>query len=378
MKCGGCLKWLSTMSVCIVLMQPGISLAQTPPLSPQEASRQAYLQYEPLRQRNARLQIETIDTVRWLGGFPNRYTGLRNAPSLAAIYSGATTGLVNGQYVFEPWPYVPGDIWGFQWDDLVAQPVGNRIRFNGPNRYTYEPVYSDPIVGLPGGLGMSSAALGSPALASPDTAVAAGPNLAEAFQVGRDPTIPAAPPLIARLPFDPASQIQPAPQLPPDQLLAFASRNFRQGNYRESLECISQIPVTAEKYPLAKLLESHAQFATGDFDGAAATLQFALESLPVQKWGLVLRSFGDYFPHVGQYTQQLRALEAEVTRNPRSPDGRFLLAYHYGYLGHRAEAIAELRQVLMLLPENVIAQTLLGIFAPQQKPEAPMEGRRSF
>src|SRR5690606_20182806 len=126
------------------------------------AGRESYYYFESQRQANIQSQIGWIDTMRWLNGLPSRYTGLRNSPSLAAIYSGATEGLVPGGYVFEPWPYVPGDIYGFQWDDLTSQPIGNDLTFDGPNRYSYRAVYAPDGPPAPG-----PAAAGTPAAPLP-------------------------------------------------------------------------------------------------------------------------------------------------------------------------------------------------------------------
>ncbi len=371
--------WLGMAALALLPVAIGgeAARAQSPILTPQQAARQSYLRNEPLRENRARLQIDAIDTMRWWGGLPSRYTGLRGAPSLAAIYSGATTGLVDGNYVFEPWPYVPGDIFGFQWDDLVAQPIGNRITFNGPNRYTYEPVFPQP-----------------QEVAPPAAAVVAerGPAVAAAT--------PAVPPLLARPPFDPApfdpAPFDPAPLgpgapggdglgpvLPPDQALAEASRTFRRGDSQGALTLIEQVPPQAPKRPLAELLKSHALFAIGEFEESANALRIALAQLPPQKWGLIMKSFRDYYPNTDRYTEQLRALEAFVAREPRSAAGRFLLGYHYGYLGYAPEAAAELHQVLLLSPGDNLTNALLGVFEPVEAAPAPREpqaaaGRRVF
>ena len=47
--------------------------------------------------------------------------------------------------VFEPWPYVPGDIYGYYFPPLVRQPIGQRQIQTGPNRWESHPVYPEDV-----------------------------------------------------------------------------------------------------------------------------------------------------------------------------------------------------------------------------------------
>jgi hypothetical protein len=48
--------------------------------------------------------------------------------------------------VFEPWPYVPGDIYGYRVNYAPArQPVGQHHLQTGPNRWESHPVYDPPL-----------------------------------------------------------------------------------------------------------------------------------------------------------------------------------------------------------------------------------------
>ena len=47
---------------------------------------------------------------------------------------------------FEPWPFVPGDIWGYPSPPPAEQPIGHRSEQVGPNRWTYRPVYAGELV----------------------------------------------------------------------------------------------------------------------------------------------------------------------------------------------------------------------------------------
>ena len=51
--------------------------------------------------------------------------------------------------VFEPWPYVPGDIWGDLYTPPLRQPVGQVQIQTGKNRWESHPVYDPPLVSYP-------------------------------------------------------------------------------------------------------------------------------------------------------------------------------------------------------------------------------------
>ncbi len=47
--------------------------------------------------------------------------------------------------VFEPWPLVPGDIYGYPYTPRVEQPLGHKVIETGPNSYIYRPVYESDL-----------------------------------------------------------------------------------------------------------------------------------------------------------------------------------------------------------------------------------------
>jgi hypothetical protein len=49
------------------------------------------------------------------------------------------------QTVFEPWPYVPGDIYGYMYYSPMRQPVGQQQIQTGENRWESHPVYDPPL-----------------------------------------------------------------------------------------------------------------------------------------------------------------------------------------------------------------------------------------
>jgi len=58
---------------------------------------------------------------------------------------GRGRGWFGPQTVFEPWPYVPGDIWGYTYYSPMRQPIGQHQMQTGPNRWESHPVYDPPL-----------------------------------------------------------------------------------------------------------------------------------------------------------------------------------------------------------------------------------------
>jgi hypothetical protein len=91
---------------------------------------------------------------------PKVYAG----PTLADVYAYPSSGIVyynappaaaptatqggNGSAapvpVFEPWPRVPGDIWGTPYYGFVRQPIGHVKIWTGRLSYIYKPIYASP------------------------------------------------------------------------------------------------------------------------------------------------------------------------------------------------------------------------------------------
>ena len=80
------------------------------------------------------------------------------------------------------------------------------------------------------------------------------------------------------------------------------------------------------------------------------------------QWGEVVSSYKRRYGKLHDYTDQVRALEAARNKNPKAPELRFLLGYHYGYLGFFSQAIAELDKTLALAPNDEWARKLKEAF----------------
>ena len=65
-------------------------------------------------------------------------------------WSGWRQGATGPLSVFSPWPYVPGDIWGYgAYYQPARQPIGQVQTQTGPNRWESHPIYNPPLTAYP-------------------------------------------------------------------------------------------------------------------------------------------------------------------------------------------------------------------------------------
>lgn len=131
-----------------------------------QAGLDAYQLAEERRQANLRAQIGANDAARAAAGLPTTrgetiyyYNGYAPgvvpwdaAYSYGGSYGYARSGLFGRRVtfyagpLFEPWPYVPGDIYGYRTYPQVRQPIGQRQVQIDENTWESHPVYDSPIV----------------------------------------------------------------------------------------------------------------------------------------------------------------------------------------------------------------------------------------
>lgn len=171
LSCVGIGAWVAT------LVSPASAQYSSGGYDPITSGLDAYRYHEGRRLDNIRGQLGLIDQMKWYSALPaiNSAVGstawyggpgyFRDPPSLDYLYAtgrrsaygnGAwgrgLTPLYGGGYsrdIFSPWPYVPGDIYGYQWYDPVPQSIGQRQIQTGPNRWESHPVYAAPPVAVP-------------------------------------------------------------------------------------------------------------------------------------------------------------------------------------------------------------------------------------
>lgn len=100
--------------------------AQTAAGAPKAAAwdpvREIYEINEAARRDAIARQIDLKNRMIWLSGYGPR-----------------------ASWPFEPWPRVPGDIWGYPQPRPIPQPIGHESAQTAPNRWTYRPVYRLPL-----------------------------------------------------------------------------------------------------------------------------------------------------------------------------------------------------------------------------------------
>jgi hypothetical protein len=154
--CAFALKVFLVCGVFHTAAAQGQQATYTPPYGGPQATYDAYARGEAQRQQDIGRMIDRIDQIRWYRGLPPRGADLfidRYPPSLSYAYATGRLGILGAsspryifreEDIFTPWPYVPGDIWGFADDYTVPQSIGQRQFQTGPNRWESHPVYRDP------------------------------------------------------------------------------------------------------------------------------------------------------------------------------------------------------------------------------------------
>jgi tetratricopeptide (TPR) repeat protein len=143
---------------------------------------------------------------------------------------------------------------------------------------------------------------------------------------------------------------------------------FRTGDYAGALrltdEALKVLPNDATLHEFRALV----LFAVGKYELAAGPLYAVLSVGPGWDW----TTMAGLYPNVEVYTAQVRALEAFVGANQSSTAGHFVLAYHYLTQGHIDVAVAQLKQVMTLAPQDTLSAQLVRQFAqPGPEPSTP-------
>lgn len=300
------------------------------------------------RQATIARQIALIDQIRFWGGLPDRRVydqpgaSAAGQPPIAARYASSARqwpGPLYGGW-FEPWPLVPGDIYGYRFDRPARQPIGNRITPNGRGGYIYRPVYDAE----------------DASSARDDVATTEG--------------------------TEPAQASEPA-QAPADRLWQSAVEQFRAGRYDRSLAALDQMRRATDEPAVADLLAMQCYFAMAQFPAAVDALERALSGLDPSLWGYVIENRSALYPDWHVYVDQLHALELQVERQPTDRGARLLLAYHYGMLGYKKPAIEHLGLAGAGQGPDSAAERLRNWFGgnaiaparpPQPQPEGPRPG----
>lgn len=170
----------------------------------------------------------------------------------------------------------------------------------------------------------------------------------------------------------------PAATTSADNARVFAEKgeeDFKAGDYKSAVYAWRHAVVDDPQNGVLMMMLSQALFASGQFDEAAGATQQAMRLLPEDQWGVVVKNFRELYGKGADYTTQLRALEKEIKRDGENPATRFLLGFHYGYLGYPSHAVKQLDKTLKLAPQDQLAKRLREVMA-NPKPEDQKPGDR--
>jgi tetratricopeptide (TPR) repeat protein len=148
---------------------------------------------------------------------------------------------------------------------------------------------------------------------------------------------------------------------------------FWRGDYLGAVDDWKNALDAGSREPVLVMMLGQAYFAAGNYRQATVATQAAMHALPQDRWGVVVVNRRELYGNPKVYVQQLQQLETSVHENPRDAAERFLLGYHYAYLGYPQPAFAQLDKVVELEPRDELAAELRKVVTPQlPDPGAPV------
>ncbi len=186
--------------------------------------------------------------------------------------------------------------------------------------------------------------------------------------VAQQPAAVAASPYNYSVALDP--QAAPPPQTDADAAVAVfdsARDAFKAGDYPSALRLTDQALARLPNDPALHEFRALVLFAMRQYDQAATSLYAVLSVGPGWDW----TTMAGLYPSVDAYTAQLRALEAYTREQPRSAPAHFVLAYHYLTQGYTEPAVAQLRAVAALQPNDPLTPQLIRQFSKGDEPAPP-------
>jgi tetratricopeptide (TPR) repeat protein len=207
----------------------------------------------------------------------------------------------------------------------------------------------------------------APPSSLPPQSPEASPSQRQGTEQSESPPQPSAPE--PRAPSEASARAEGAGAAEVDDLLeqfaALGEEEFKAGNYERAARLWRHAVVDAPDNGLLLLMLGQALFAIGRYEEAAGAVQAGMNLLPEDKWNLVVTNWRELYRSPADYTAQLRALEKAVREKPKDPALRFLLGYHYGYLGYPADAVRQLEHLKKFAPADKIGLKLLELMAQE-------------
>ena len=167
---------------------------------------------------------------------------------------------------------------------------------------------------------------------------------------------------------DPKSAIAALPT--PAQYAQIGETAFKARDYKGAVRAWRHGLIDDPKNGVLVLMLAQALFATEQFNESAGATQFGMQLLSQDQWETVVKNYRELYGKVGDYTSQLRSLEKAAREKADDPSLRFLLGYHYGFLGFPKESAEQLEKCITLAPEDEPAQKLLELITEKLPKDA--------
>jgi tetratricopeptide (TPR) repeat protein len=164
------------------------------------------------------------------------------------------------------------------------------------------------------------------------------------------PQPPPAPPEPRR----PATLLRAAKEQAGDRVLN-GEAAFWDGDYNAAIDNWCKEIAAGRSNPVLAMMLGQAYFAAGQYREAAGATQAGMRALPPERWGVVVSNRSELYSDPEAYKDQLRKLETAVRGKPEDPALRFLLGYHYAYMGYPEAGLAQLDRAVKLDPEDELA-----------------------
>jgi len=151
----------------------------------------------------------------------------------------------------------------------------------------------------------------------------------------------------------------------PEEKVFDGERAFRHGDYLGAIDDWKCALDEGLRNPVVVMMLGQAYFATGNYRDSTVMTQTAMHALPPDRWGIVVSHRNELYHNSKSYMAQLAQLESAVNEDPQDPAPRFLLGYHYAYLGYPQPAVAQLDKVVALEPRDELAVQLRDSLVPR-------------
>lgn len=142
---------------------------------------------------------------------------------------------------------------------------------------------------------------------------------------------------------------------------------FKSGDYRGALAKFDAALQKLPDDPVVHEVRALALFALGEYKPAAAALNSFLSSAPGMDWTTMSSLWGS----VDEYQAQLNKLDGYTQAHPDDPASHFVLAYHALVLGDKERAISALEVVVKNQPKDSTAARMLAALNPPKPAAAP-------